>query len=95
MAVLLPSVDIPSGFTPNGDAMNDQWIIANSAFYPNIQVNIYSRWGEEVFSSNGYNTPWDGTYNGDPLPIGTYYYVIEVNEPQFQNPLTGPVTIVR
>jgi gliding motility-associated-like protein len=93
--LIIPSVDIPSGFTPNGDAMNDQWIIANSAFYPNIQVNIYSRWGEEVFSSNGYNTPWDGTYNGDPLPIGTYYYVIEVNEPQFQNPLTGPVTIVR
>ena len=55
-----------------------------------------NRWGDLlVESAPGYPEPWDGTYQGDPLPIGTYYYVIRVNEPEFPDPLTGPVTILR
>jgi gliding motility-associated-like protein len=58
-------------------------------------VEIYNRWGELLFRSEGYKEPWDGLYNGDELPIGTYYYVIDTNEPEFQDKISGPLTILR
>lgn len=92
---IIPEVDIPSGFTPNEDGTNDLWELGNVAFYPNTIVEVYNRWGDQLYYSEGYDNPWDGTYNGKPLPIGTYYFVINVNEPEFPEPLTGPVTIMR
>lgn len=92
---IIPEIDIPDGFTPNGDNMNETWIIGNVEMYPNIVVEIYNRWGELLFRSEGYNEPWDGRFNGDPLPIGTYYYVIDINEPEFQDKISGPLTILR
>ena len=92
---LSPEVDIHSGFTPNSDNINDVWVIGNLQNYPSIEVWVYNRWGEELFYSQGYNQPWDGTYNGDSLPIGTYYYVIDFNKPGFQLTTDGPVTILR
>lgn len=93
---ITPLLDIPTGFSPNEDGMNDAWTLGFLSFYPNVVVQIYNRWGDLlVESAPGYPEPWDGTYQGDPLPIGTYYYVIRVNEPEFPDPLTGPVTILR
>jgi gliding motility-associated-like protein len=92
---LSPEVDIHSGFTPNSDNINDVWVIGNLQNYPSIEVWVYNRWGEELFYSQGYNQPWDGTYNGESLPIGTYYYVIDFNKPGFQLTTDGPVTILR
>ncbi|MCB0760081.1 MAG: gliding motility-associated C-terminal domain-containing protein [Flavobacteriales bacterium] len=92
---VIPEIDIPSGFSPNGDLINDAWAIGYIDFYKHATVEVYNRWGDLLFHSEGYGTPWDGTYNGSPLPIGTYYYVIEINEPQFPEPITGPVTILR
>jgi gliding motility-associated-like protein len=72
-------VRIPNAFSPNGDNINDKWVIPELNLYPNCKVNVYNRYGQPVFSaSNGYSMPWDGTYNGKPLPIATYYYVIEL-----------------
>ncbi|MDB4903695.1 MAG: hypothetical protein JWQ63_2976, partial [Mucilaginibacter sp.] len=51
------------------------------------------RYGTLVFSSVGYGTPWDGTYNGKSLPVGTYYYIIDPKNGG--NKLTGPLTILR
>jgi gliding motility-associated-like protein len=86
---------IYSGFTPNGDGINDFWDIDNVLFYPNITVDVYNRWGGQVFSSKGYsdNKRWDGTYKGKDVSIGTYWYVINLNDGS--KPITGHVTIVR
>ena len=67
----------PNAFSPNGDGINDTWQILYLNDYPNCRVEIFTRAGQLIFQSIGYTTPWDGTYNGKPLPIGTYYYVIQ------------------
>jgi gliding motility-associated-like protein len=79
LVTVFPSLKIPSGITPNGDGINDTLEIEGIAELPECDVEIYSRWGEKVFSSKGYSTPFDGTYNGTPLPMATYYYVIKPN----------------
>jgi len=86
---------IYSGFTPNGDDINDFWDIDNVMFYPNITVEVYNRWGALIFSSKGYSSEkrWDGKYNGKDVPLGTYYYVINLNDGS--KPIRGHVTIVR
>ncbi len=88
---------IPSGFTPNGDAYNNTWVIDNSWLFPDIEVQVVNRWGQVVFYSKGYGNgnEWDGTNNGKELPIGTYYYVIILNDGGNTPPMTGPITIVR
>jgi gliding motility-associated-like protein len=93
--VVLPAISFPNGFTPNGDGVNDVWQIDNITPFENCEVEVYNRWGELLFRSVGYNTPWDGRYNGQELPVGTYYYVIDLNDALFPEPYTGPVTIMR
>ncbi len=86
---------IYSGFTPNGDGTNDFWEIDFVDYYPNITVEVYDRWGKQVFFSDGYTSDkrWNGKFKGKDLPIGTYYYIINLNDGS--EPLRGPVTIVR
>jgi gliding motility-associated-like protein len=87
---------IPNAITPNGDGKNDYWnldFIKN--FYPNAMIEVYNRWGEKVFSSVGYATAWDGTYQGHQLPIASYYYVITLNDPKYPDPFKGSVLIIR
>ena len=92
---VLPGINPPSGFTPNGDGTNDYWVLPFAPDFPNIEVEVYNRWGELLFHSDGYNTPWDGTYNGKPVPVGTYYYIINLNDSRFPKAMTGSVTIMR
>lgn len=74
----ITEVDIPEGFTPNGDGINDLWAIKNiSILFPDCRVTVFNRWGSLVFESKGYMTPWDGTHKGKMLPDGTYYSIIE------------------
>jgi gliding motility-associated-like protein len=57
---------------------------------------VFDRWGQQVFKSLGYRTPWDGTNNGKYLPTGAYYYVIELNTYNlFIPPYVGIVSILR
>ena len=86
-------INIPSAFTPNSDGLNDTWILRNIELYPGNSVKILNRWGLVVHESSNYNEPWDGRYNGDDLPSGTYYYVVNLNDGN--SALTGPVTLVR
>lgn len=87
-------INIPNAFTPNGDGTNDTWVLRNIDFYPNCVVKVFNRWGKVVFESPiGYPDEWDGTYNGQPLPSGTYYYIFESNKKLA--PKNGMVTIVR
>lgn len=62
--------------TPNGDGKNDQWIIHEPSYIIGCQVMVYNRWGQEVFRTENYDNTWEGTYQGQPLPDGAYYYVI-------------------
>jgi gliding motility-associated-like protein len=87
------NITIPNTFTPNGDGVNDKWEIKNLADYPPCTVKVYSRWGQEVFISKGYDSPWDGTFGGKRLPFGTYYYVINLNNNT--PPLSGYVTVIK
>ena len=64
--------------SPNGDGMNDTWVIRNIDKYPNNIVRIFDRMGRLVYSAANYNNAWDGIYQGAPLPEDTYYYIIEL-----------------
>ena len=87
---------IPNAISPNGDGKNDVWHLDFiKSFYPNALVEIFNRWGEKVFSSVGYNTSWDGSFNGSPLPVASYYYVITLNDSKYPNPFKGSVLILR
>ncbi|MBK7269769.1 MAG: gliding motility-associated C-terminal domain-containing protein [Flavobacteriales bacterium] len=95
LVTVVPEIVIPSGFTPNGDGWNDTWQLDQIDQFPEAEVEVYSRWGELLFQSVGYKTPWDGTYNGGLVPVGTYYYAIRLNHPDFPDPYTGPLTVIR
>ena len=84
---------IPNTFTPNNDGINDKWRIDYLNTYPDNRVQVFTRNGNLVFESRGYNTPWDGTLKGKPLPFDTYYYIIEPGNGR--DPITGYVTIIK
>ncbi|MFN6014930.1 MAG: gliding motility-associated C-terminal domain-containing protein, partial [Flavobacteriales bacterium] len=88
---------VPTAFTPNGDGEHDVWeIIDLDNVYPMNAVTIYNRWGNVVFKSEEGNysaKPWDGTYEGNPLPVSSYYFIIDFNENDVE-PKTGTVTII-
>ncbi len=79
--VVIPdsTLKIPNAFSPNFDGVHDTWIIQGLKGYPKATVKVFNRWGQEVFSSIGYNTPFDGKFKGERLPNGTYYYLIVAN----------------
>lgn len=91
--IVVIDVKIPNGFTPNADGANDTWELAGIAQYPNCVVEIVNRWGTVVFKSQGYQTEWDGSYNGQALPVGTYYYVVNLREVDYK--LAGSVSVIR
>jgi len=86
-------ISIPNTFTPNGDGINDLWNITALQGYPTCTVNIYNRYGTLVYNSIGYPKAWDGNYNGSALPVGTYYYIIDLKNGKKK--LAGPITILR
>ena len=75
---LVSELKIPNTFTPNGDGINDKWMIGGIDSFPNALVYIYNRYGRLIFQSRGYKLPWDGTVSGIIVPSGTYYYVIKL-----------------
>lgn len=90
--VLLTPI-IPNAFSPNGDGINDTWKIQYLESYPGATIDVFNRYGQKVFSSLGYQTQWDGNYNGSPLPVGVYYYIIN---PKNGRPIfSGSVTIIK
>jgi gliding motility-associated-like protein len=95
--VIAQRIIIYTGFSPNGDGINDTWVITHAVEYGDrIHVQVFNRWGEPVFESKGYggSNEWDGTRNGKPMPVGTYYYIINVDDGK-SKPYTGTVTILR
>jgi len=68
---------LPTAFTPNGDNENDVFIIRGGPFDA-TDFKIYNNWGELIFSTNDANVGWDGTFKGEPQPIGVYTWTFEV-----------------
>jgi|GEM_PF-1052550 len=89
----LSTLDIPNSFSPNSDQINDNWIIKGIENSPLVKVKIFNRLGTLVFTSLGYQVPFDGTRNQEPLPIGVYYYVIDFGSDCKQ--ISGSLTLVR
>jgi gliding motility-associated-like protein/uncharacterized repeat protein (TIGR01451 family) len=90
-------VEVPNVITVNGDGTNDTWEIKNIEGYPNVVIEIYNRWGNLVWKSDGYPKNWDGTNfrNGQVLPEGTYFYIINLQSQIYDEPLTGWVQIIK
>lgn len=92
---VLLELDIPSGFTPNGDGVNERWNLGGLDQYPSAEITLFNRWGDVLLTFGSTDGAWDGTLNGIPVPVGTYYYHIRVNEPALQAEWTGPITLMR
>jgi gliding motility-associated-like protein len=82
---------IVNTFSPNGDNINDTWVIKNIELYPDNELTVVNRWGNEVYHVKGYQSNWDGSN----LSNGTYFYYLKVNMCGQENSYKGYVTIVR
>jgi gliding motility-associated-like protein len=91
--------EIPNGFSPNHDGINDYFVITGFEDYPEITIYVYNRWGNLVFRQQEYDNRWDGRSNvggalmGEDLPDGTYYYILDLHNNR--KPATGYVVIRR
>jgi gliding motility-associated-like protein len=74
--VIPQTMYVPSGFTPNGDGINDVFKPYHTETVVNGNVRIFNRWGEEVFVSEKLDFEWDGTKNGKIMPDDVYYFVL-------------------
>jgi gliding motility-associated-like protein len=74
-------LELPTGFSPNGDGKNDLFVIHGIESYPDNTVTIYNRWGNVVYSTSGYSNDWNGnSNNGQALPDATYFVILEINK---------------
>lgn len=95
---------IPEAFSPNGDGINDRFVIKGLEKYQRTQIEIFNRWGNVVYRSNNYGEGEgkDGYWNGNastglriesgPVPSGTYYYILKING---QKNISGAVYLDR
>lgn len=92
---VINDLQIPNTFSPNGDNINDTWIIEGIGLCPNNSVRIYDRWGQEVFEATGYSLAksWDGTTGKRPLTESVYFYVIDLGNNS--SPINGTITVIR
>jgi gliding motility-associated-like protein len=72
---------IPTGFTPNGDGLNDIFRPVGIKFQNLVDFRVYNRWGQQVFYTANPEIGWDGTFNGVVQDMGTYFYTIIVGRP--------------
>jgi gliding motility-associated-like protein len=75
---------VPSLFTPNGDGINDILIVPclETSQFPQNRIIIFNEWGDAVFTAAPYFNDWDGTISGSPLPVGTYFYIMDFGDGQ-------------
>jgi len=68
---------IPNTFSPNNDGVNDVFYPRGKGLHDIQSMRIFNRWGQQVYNSHEYNVPWNGTWKGKPVPVGTFYYIIK------------------
>jgi gliding motility-associated-like protein len=74
------SLIITNTFTPNGDGSNEGWGVPGLRFYEGVRISVYEKSGLRVFSTGNPDVRWDGTYNGKEMPVGSYFWVIDIQE---------------
>lgn len=74
----IPSIHIPNVFTPNGDGINDVWMVKVSDNFIEIRLSVLNRWGNEVFYADKKNTGWNGMVNGKQASEGVYFYKADI-----------------
>jgi gliding motility-associated-like protein len=82
-----------SAFTPNGDGNNDFFYIGNIQKFPDNILKVYNRYGQVIYTSAQYKNDWDGSYQGNKIPTGTYFYVFDTGTDRGRYKCT--VTILR
>ncbi len=94
------NITVPTAFTPDGDLTNETWHLVDlDEVYPNNIVSIFNRWGKLLYKNDASvdgpysSNEWKGEYNGEPLPVATYYFIIELGA-DFE-PLSGTVSILK
>ena len=89
-------LEIPSGFSPNGDGKNDYFVVRGLEVHPNNEITIFNRWGNVVYQMNNYDNKWDGRSNsGGFLPDATYFVVVNVETADGTVTLKGYVDLRR
>ena len=90
-----PPIRIPNAFTPNSDGRDDTWQIEFIEQFPDNTVTVFNRWGNRIFSVDNYSraNEWRGDINGQPAPVGTYYYVVVTKGPLGKS-YSGSVTVL-
>ncbi len=97
LGIMLPEnpilcLGIPNAFTPNGDGINDEWIIEYIDMYPAAVVNVFNRWGQHIYNGTFGSEPWDGKFKGKYVPAGPYQYIIDLRNGI--EPFTGVVVVI-
>lgn len=90
-----PTLYVPNAFTPNGDGFNDHFEVV-TLYMSDVQLDIFDRWGEELFSTSGSPPTWDGTYAGAPVMDGVYVWKVRargMDRSRIQR--IGSVTVLR
>lgn len=85
-------IDIPDVFTPNGDGINDEWIIEHIDMFPEAHIYVFNRWGQLLYKGQGNDAPWDGRFRGHFVPSGVYTYIVDLGENK--DKLEGTVTVL-
>ncbi len=85
----------PSIITPNSDGINDFFVVPclDGNNFPFNRLVIFNEWGQEVFFGNPYRNDWDGSFGGNSLPVGTYYYILEIGDGR--KPINGFLILQR
>jgi gliding motility-associated-like protein len=85
---------IPNWFTPNGDGEYDTWAPGCVDNYPNLTFDIFDRYGRKI-ATYRVGEVWDGRYNGQELPTGDYWFVVQTNDPNVNKEFVGHFTLYR
>ncbi len=74
-------VTVPEAFSPNGDNVNEYFVVENLEYYTNNKIVIFNRWGDKIYEANPYENDWDGHLaKGKDVPVGTYFYILDLGE---------------
>jgi gliding motility-associated-like protein len=84
-----------NNFTPNYDGFNDTWSISRINNFPDFDLFVYNRWGQQVHHQTGTYIPWDGRSLGIPLPDATYYYILYFSRTDKNKFAKGDISIIR
>jgi gliding motility-associated-like protein len=95
VATVIPALDVPNAFTPNGDGVNDEVHVKGFAI-GKMNWRIYNRWGQLVFTTTNRNQGWDGRYKGILQPQEVYTYTLEIEFTDGTRATkTGDITLLR